>query len=107
MTTIAIILFRNEQTLEQQHQWWLEEHAPIARKMPGLRSYVIHLSAKGEDGAEPEIAGIDFLKFDNWDSAQIAYNSSEWKAAREHTAQSGATALRTWISDTRHIVEEP
>jgi hypothetical protein len=33
-------------TLEEQHRWWLEEHAPIARQMPWLRGYVINLAAR-------------------------------------------------------------
>jgi hypothetical protein len=44
---IEIILFRNKATLEEQHRWWLNEHAPIARRMPGLRGYVINLAGRG------------------------------------------------------------
>lgn len=106
MTKIAIILFRNHQSLEEQHRWWLEEHAPIARKIPGLRSYTINLSDKGEDGSEPEIAGTDYLEFDDWDAAIVAYNSPEWSAARSHTQASGAKTLRTWIKETHQILEE-
>ncbi|MDN3519810.1 EthD family reductase [Aquisalimonas lutea] len=106
MVKIAIILFRNSMSLEEQHRWWLEEHAPMARKMPGLRGYTINLSAKGEGGEEPEIAGTDYLEFDDWESAMKAYQSVEWNEAREHTAKSGAKAIRTWIKETRHILEE-
>lgn len=106
MVKIAIILFRNEQTLEEQHRWWIEEHAPMARTMPGLRSYTINLSARGEEGEEPAIAGTDYLEFDDWDAAMRAYNSPEWAAARAHTAASGAKAIRTWIKETRNMLEE-
>jgi hypothetical protein len=50
MVKIAIILFRNHMTLEEQHRWWLEDHAPIARRMPGLRGYVINLANREEAG---------------------------------------------------------
>lgn len=105
MVKIAIILFRNDQPLEEQHRWWLEDHVPIVRTMPGLRGYTINLSDKGEDGSDPEIAGTDYLEFDDWDSARAAYNSPEWQRAREHTAASGAKTLRTWIRETHHILE--
>ena len=103
MVKIAIILFRNNMTLEDQHRWWLEEHAPIARRMPGLRGYVINLARRGEGGEEPEICGTDELLFDSWDDAQTAYNSAEWKQAREHTRESGARVSRTWVREVRII----
>ena len=97
MVAIEIILFRNAMSLEEQQRWWLEDHAPIARKMPGLRGYTINLAGKGEGGEEPDICGTDTLTFDSWDAAMTAYNSPEWKAARQHTQESGAKALRTWV----------
>ncbi len=99
MVRIEIVLFRNKMTLEEQHRWWLDEHAPLARKMPKLRSYVINLAGRGESGEEPEICGTDTLSFDSWEDAMTAYNSPEWKTARQHTEASGARALRTWIKD--------
>ncbi|MBY6059405.1 EthD family reductase [Leisingera daeponensis] len=104
MIKMAITLFRNQMTLEEQQRWWLEEHAPIARQMPGLRGYVINLASVGEDGADPDICGTDELLFDDWDAAQRAYNSEEWTAARNHTAESGAKAVRAWIRSTEQII---
>lgn len=104
MVQIEIILFRNHMTLEQQHRWWLDEHAPIARNMPGLRGYTINLAGKGEGGEEPEICGTDTLTFDDWEAAMTAYRSAEWSRAREHTQASGAKVLRTWIDRQVAIV---
>lgn len=97
MVQIEIILFRNHMTLEEQHRWWLEEHAPKARLMPGLRGYTINLADRGENESDPEICGTDTLTFDDWEAAMTAYRSKEWSAARAHTEASGARALRTWI----------
>ena len=104
MVKIAITLFRNDKPLAEQQRWWLEEHAPIARAMPGLRGYVINLASVGEDGADPLICGTDELLFDDWDAAMRAYHSPEWQAARAHTAASGAKAVRAWIRETVQIV---
>ncbi|HEX3468092.1 MAG TPA: EthD family reductase [Candidatus Elarobacter sp.] len=104
MVRIEIILFRNDKPLEEQHRWWLEEHAPLARKMPGLRGYVINLAGTAENDGAPDICGTDTLTFDSWEDAMTAYRSPEWNAAREHTAASGARALRTWIKDQVTIV---
>jgi uncharacterized protein (TIGR02118 family) len=104
MIKMAITLFRNDMTLEEQQRWWLEEHAPIARRMPGLRGYVINLASVGEDGNEPDIVGTDELLFDDWEAAQKAYHSKEWSDAREHTAASGAKVVRAWIRKTEQII---
>lgn len=104
MVAIEIILFRNAMTLEEQQKWWLEDHAPIARAMPGLLGYTINLAGKGENGEEPDICGTDTLTFASWEAAMKAYNSSEWTAARQHTQASGAKALRTWVQRQVTIV---
>lgn len=104
MIKMAITLFRNEMTLEEQQRWWLEDHAPIAREMPGLRGYVINLASVGENGEDPMMCGTDELLFDTWEDAQRAYNSAEWQRARAHTAESGAKAVRAWIRETVNVV---
>ena len=104
MVQIEIILFRNHMSLEDQHKWWLEEHAPIARRMPGLRGYTINLADRGEGEDEPDICGTDTLSFDDWDAAMTAYKSKEWGEARAHTQASGAKVLRTWIKPQVKII---
>lgn len=101
---IEIILFRNHMTLEEQHRWWLEDHAPIARMMPGLRGYVIHLADRGESGEEPEICGTGTLSFNSPEAAIAAYNSPQWGAAREHTKASGARSLRVRVKKQVTII---
>lgn len=105
MIKMAITLLRNEMTLEEQQRWWLEEHAPIARQMPGLKGYVINLADQDEGGGDAQICGTDELLFETWEDAQRAYNSKEWTAARDHTAASGAKAIRAWIRETVQIIE--
>lgn len=102
MVKTAIILLRHQMSPEDQHDWWINHHAPIARRIPGLRSYTIKLSDKDENGQDPAIAGAD-LEFDDWEAAQAAYESMEWQAAREDTAASGARTLRTWIQETVRV----
>lgn len=104
MTKIEIILFRNHMTLEEQHRWWREEHAPIVRKVPGLRGYFINFAGYGESGEEPEVCGTNTLTFDSTESAMAAYNSAEWGVAREHTKASGAKALRIWVTEQATII---
>jgi len=100
---IAIILFRNDKPLVEQHRWWLEEHAPLAKSMPGLLSYTINLAGTDENGGDPAIAGTDYLEFADEKAAMTAYHSDEWQAARQHTADSGAKTIRSWVRETVQI----
>ena len=98
MTKIEVIMFRNERSLEEQQRWWLEEHAPLGKKMPGLRSYTINLAGLGPAGEEPEICGTAVLLFDSPEAAAAAFASDEGKAAGANTRASGSRGARTWIA---------
>lgn len=49
---------------EEFHRWWLEQHTQIAKKMPGLRRYVVSLAESVVTG-EAEWDGIAELWFDD------------------------------------------
>lgn len=98
MTKIEVIMFRNEHSLEEQQRWWVDEHAPLGKKMPGLRSYTINLAGRGPAGEEPEICGTAVLVFDSPEAAAAAFASDEGKAAGANTRASGSRGARTWIA---------
>jgi len=104
MVHIEIILFRNHMSLEEQHRWWLEDHSPVVRRIPGLRGYTINLADRGDDDDEPGICGTNTLSFDDWDAAMVAYKSIEWIEARAQTQASGTKVLRTRIKRQVTIV---
>ena len=104
MTKIEVIMFRNDQSLEEQQQWWIEKHAPIARRMPGLRNYVLNVAARGPAGEEPEICGTAVLVFDSPAAAAAAFASDEGKAGAADTRASGSRGARTWMSREVTIV---
>jgi uncharacterized protein (TIGR02118 family) len=105
MIKMAITLLRNDMTLEEQQRWWVEEHAPIARQVPGLAGYVIYLAKPEGDTGDAQICGTDDMIFETWEDAERAFASPEWAAARAHTAETGGSALRAWIGETVHIIE--
>jgi len=98
MTKIEVIMFRNDRPLEEQQRWGLDEHAPLGKKMPGLRSYVINLAGRGPTGEEPEICGTAVLTFDSPAAAVAAFASDEGRAAGANTKTSGSRGARTWIT---------
>ncbi len=69
----AIILLtrREDMTNEGFRRWWLEEHAPLARQLPGVRRLVGNLVET--DGAPYD--GITELWFDDQAAMEAAYGS--------------------------------
>lgn len=60
-------------------RWWLEQHRPLAAKLPGLRRYVISHAVDAEDGA---FDGVGELWFDDAAAEQAAFASPQGQAAR-------------------------
>jgi uncharacterized protein (TIGR02118 family) len=68
----AIILLsrREDMTAEAFRRWWLEEHAPLARQLPGLRRLVFNVV----EGDGP-FDGVSELWFDSREDFDAAYAS--------------------------------
>ena len=43
MKAIILLTRREGDTPEDFRRWWLEEHAPLARELPGLRRLVFNV----------------------------------------------------------------
>lgn len=91
----AVILLRrrDDMTPEQFRQWWLDEHAPLAAQLPGVRRIVFNLC----DGVE--LDGISELWFDSEADFTAAY-------ATELGQQVAADSLAHVSSRTRLFVTE-
>jgi uncharacterized protein (TIGR02118 family) len=68
----AIILLtrREGDTAEEFRSWWLEEHAPLARELPGLRRLVFNVVESDAD-----VDGVSELWFDSQADFEAAYAS--------------------------------
>lgn len=66
----AMILLtrRGDMTHEEFAQWWLDDHAPLARQLPGVREIRFNEVLDG-DGVD----GITELWFDDRESFESAY----------------------------------
>ena len=86
-------------TTEQFRDWWVNDHAEIAKQLPGLRRYTIHPLTHnldgftGELGGAPSHDGVAFLWFDDEDAARNAFASS-----------SVLTALSSMSKSSRSLV---
>ena len=70
MKAIILLTRREGDTPEDFRRWWLEEHAPLARRLPGLQKLVFNLA----DGDAP-YDGVSELWFDSQAAFDAAYAS--------------------------------
>ncbi len=84
----AIILLarRADMTREAFAHWWLNEHAPLARQLPGLRRLTFNLVS-----SEAGIDGVSELWFDSAAAFEAAYAS---EIGRQVAADSMAHVAR-------------
>ena len=90
----AMLRRRPGVTREAFHQWWLTEHVPYARKLPGLRKYRVCLvtGSTTHEGREPW-DGIAELWFDDRAALEAAWSSEVGAVALEHSRESHAERL--------------
>jgi uncharacterized protein (TIGR02118 family) len=93
----AIILLtrRADMTPDEFRRWWLDEHAPLARGLPGVQRLVFNLVENEDAGYD----GVSELWFASRADLEAAY-------ATEHGARVAADTLAHVASRVRLLVDE-
>ncbi len=87
---------RDDLTHEQFAQWWLQEHAPMARALPNVRRILFNLVEQNPDAP---CDGITELWFDSREDFDAAY-------ATEIGKKEAADSLAHLTSRVRLFVDE-
>jgi uncharacterized protein (TIGR02118 family) len=70
-------------TLEAFHDYWLNVHAPLAAKAPGIRQYIVSTTVVGEGLTyTPAFDGLAEFWYDDMATLEAAEASPEWAATR-------------------------
>ncbi len=78
---ISLIKRKESMSRAEFARWAIAEHAPIGRRMPGIRQYRINVLR--EDQPEADFDGVFELWFDSVEALQAALDSSVGAEARE------------------------
>lgn len=76
---MTVIIKRRGMKREEFAKYWLNVHSKKARKMPGLRRYIIN-TVKDAEGTKPNYDGIVELWFDDVQAMKRAFSNEEGKA---------------------------
>lgn len=99
----AIILLsrRQDMTPAQFRAWWIDEHAPLAASLPGVRRIVFNIC-----GEHDEVDGVSELWFDSEEDFDAAYASDHGKAVAADSMAHVRQRTRLLV-DEREIVGPP
>jgi uncharacterized protein (TIGR02118 family) len=82
MLKFMVVLYRRRDLTESQFRRHLVEvHAPLAKKLPGLRKYIQNHLCDDPKRDHPSWDAIVELYFDDWATMEAAWNSPEGAAS--------------------------
>jgi uncharacterized protein (TIGR02118 family) len=107
--TVGLLTRKNGWTHEQFVKHWVETHAPLAHKVPGLRRYVQnHISGERTradiETTTVEIDGIAELWFDDQAAFEMASRTPEMKVLHADGALF-IGRIKSYIVEEKVIVE--
>jgi uncharacterized protein (TIGR02118 family) len=110
MSFKAVILLsrRDDMTHEQFRTWWLEEHAPLAAQLPGVRRIVFNAVAAdmADDGAKNDVDGVSELWFDDEAAFTAAYATDLGKQVAADSMAHVRGRVRLFVTE-HAVVGEP
>ena len=98
----SLVRKRPELSPEEFLARWTGEHVEIAKQLPGLRGYVIHLL----DGEAPPYDGIAITSFDSREDAERAFADPALADGLARTRDEFAAEVEVYFAEEHVIVEE-
>jgi uncharacterized protein (TIGR02118 family) len=98
----SLVRKRPELSTEEFLARWTGEHVDIAKQLPGLRGYVIHIL----DGAAPPYDGIAITTFESREDAERAFADPALAKGLARTRDEFAASVEVYFAKEHVIVEE-
>jgi uncharacterized protein (TIGR02118 family) len=92
----AVILLtrRDDMSAEEFRSWWLDEHAPLAAQLPGVRRIVFNVVDGNDD-----LDGISELWFDSREAFDDAYATELGKAVAADSMAHVRSRVRMFVDE--------
>ncbi len=98
MKVMVGLVRREDMSREDFRRWWIDEHAPLARTLPGVRR--IRFNVLDDDAP---FDGIAELWFDSAEDAEAAYATDIGKAVAADSLAHVASRVRM-LADEQEIL---
>lgn len=98
---LSLVRKRPDLSAEEFLARWTGDHADIAKRLPGLRGYVIHIL----EGDAP-FDGIAVTTFDSRDDAERAFADPELAEGLARTRDAFAASVEVYFAEEHVVVEE-
>jgi uncharacterized protein (TIGR02118 family) len=99
---LSLVRKRPELTRAEFLDRWTGEHVEIAKRLPGLRGYVIHILT----GDAPPFDGIAVTTFDSREEAERAFADPELADGLRRTRDEFAASVEVYFVEEHVIVQE-
>ena len=99
---LSLVRRRPELSREEFLARWTGEHVELAKRLPGLRGYVIHIL----DGDDPPYDGIAVTTFASREDAERAFATPELSEGLRRTRDDFAESVEVFFAEEHVIVEE-
>lgn len=98
MKVMVGLVRRDDMSPEDFRRWWLQEHAPLARTLPGVRRIRFNVLDEGAP-----FDGIAELWFDSTEAADAAYATEIGKAVAADSIAHVASRVRM-LADEHEVL---
>lgn len=96
MFKAVILLTRAEGASREEYRtWWLEQHAPLARTLPGVRRLVFNVVETEDAGVD----GVSELWFDSQEAFEAAYASEIGQQVTADSLANVAGRVRLFVDE--------
>lgn len=100
MIKVVSLLKRPETvaTAAEFRDWWLEEHAPLAARIPGIASYTVSFPV---DGSDFPFDGMAEMHFPDRETLESAFASDAGRLAIESAARHAGSRVRAVMEEIK------
>jgi uncharacterized protein (TIGR02118 family) len=95
--SMILLTRRSDMTHQEFSEWWLGEHAPMARQLPGVQRITFNLVSDDQD---VEIDGITELWFNSREDFLAAYETEIGKGVAADSIAHVSGRVRIFVEET-------
>jgi uncharacterized protein (TIGR02118 family) len=99
----VLVLYKTPKDVAAFDKYYAEIHIPLARKMPGLRKYLVSKGPVATPAGPSGVHLIAELTFDNMAAIQAAFTSAEGRATAADLAKFATGGADLMFFDTHEV----